>query len=241
MKGKVLVLLCLIMSFGIQAQSLEIVDKKTDTLAVGNAFTTSDISSYISITNTSSTAIDVLVKRIDQNWSSFLDSNAICWQICFNSDVSVSPPTFALTVNPGDTVGKEGFVGHVYPDKDGMPHSGEITYVFFDMNNPSDSVAHTVRYEVTTTFDVPELMQRERLSVFPNPARDNITLEYDLTGLGSASFELVNVVGNVVYHRDLPSADGSINLNISKLNRGVYFYVLRSGSDSIITRKLVIQ
>lgn len=241
MKGKLLLLLFSVVSFALQAQSLKIVEAESDTLAVGNAYTTNDIPSHINITNTSGNPMDVLVKRLDKNLNSLIDSNAICWQICFNPDVSVSPPNYAITINPGDTTDKSAFVGHVYPDMDGMPNSGEITYVFFDMNNPSDSVAHTVRYEVTTTFDVPEVKQRERLSVYPNPATDNITLEYDLSGFGKASFELVNMVGNVVYRKDLPSESGRVDLNIAKLTRGVYFYVLRSGQDAVITRKLIVK
>lgn len=241
MKGKVLVLLSLMFGFGLHAQNLVVVKEQSDTLAVGNAFTTNDIPSYINLTNVGSAPMDVLVKRIDKNLNNLTDSNAICWQICFNTDVSVSPPNYAITINPGDTTGKEAFVGHVYPDMDGVPMSGAITYVFFDMNNLVDSVSHTVNYEVTTTFDVPEVMQREYLSVYPNPATDNISLEYDLTGLSGTSFELVNVVGNVVYRRNLPGEAGSVDLNISKLNRGIYFYVLRSGKDSILTRKLVVK
>lgn len=241
MKQRVLVLLLAIGVYGLNGQSLQIVEKDTDTLAVGNAYTTADISSYINITNTSANPIDVLVKRIDKNWSNFLDSNAICWEICFETHVSVSPPIYALTINPGDTTGKNDFVGHVYPDKDGIPAIGDITYVFFDMNNPNDSAAHTVTYEVTATFDVPELNQRERLSVYPNPASERITLDYDLIGVSSASFELVNVVGNKVYQRKLPSQIGTVELNLSKLSRGVYFYVLRSGQESLVTKKLVVQ
>lgn len=241
MKGKILVVALAIASFGAHAQSLQIVSEESDTLAVGNAYTTADISSYVNITNVGTSPIDVLVKRIDKSWDSFLDSNAICWVLCFGTDISVSPPAYALTINPGDTTGKNDFVGHVYPDMDGMPAKGAIRYVFFDMNNPNDTASHTVTYEVTTTFDVPELLQKERLSVYPNPASDNITLEYDLTGVNSASFQLVNVVGNVVYQRNLPSQIGKIDLNINKLNRGIYFYVLRSGHESVITRKLVVK
>ena len=241
MMKKILLGICLMTGLGLQAQNLKIVDGEADTIAYGNALTTNDIAAYAKITNIGANPIQVLVKRIDKNYNSLTDSNAICWQVCFGPEVSVSPPNYAITLSPGDTTGTEGFNGHVYPNMDGVPMSGDITYVFFDLNNPSDSVTHTITYEVNATFDVPELDQRERLAVYPNPARDNLTLEYDLTGLSSASFELVNVVGNVVYRRDLPSEMGKVDLNISKLNRGIYFYVLRSGSDSIITRKLVVK
>ncbi len=241
MKGRLFVLLFALASFSVNGQNLQIVEKGTDSVATGNAYTTNDVYSYINITNVGTNPMDVLVKRIDKNWSSFLDSNAICWVLCFGTDISVAPPAFALTINPGDTTTKNDFVGHVYPDMDGVPASGDITYVFFDMNNPNDSVAHTITYEVTTTFDVPEVTQRERLSVYPNPASENITLEYDLTDVSSARFELVNIVGNLVYQKDLPSQVGTVDLNISKLKRGVYFYVLRSGEEAVITRKLVVK
>ena len=241
MKKKLLLLLFVASVFNLNAQSLQIIDGEADSLVVGNAYTTADVVSHINIENVGTNTIDVLVKRIDKNINSLTDSNAICWQICFQTNISVSPPGYAITLQPGQKTTEVDFVGHVYPDMDGTPMTGDITYVFFDMNNPSDSVAFTVTYEVTTTFDIPEISQKERLSVFPNPARDNLNLEYDLTGVEDASFELVNLVGNVVYQKNLPSEKGTLELDLSKLKRGVYFYVLRNSQESMISRKLVVQ
>lgn len=223
------------------AQSLVIVEQESDTMAMGNAHTTHDIESHVVIQNVGNYAMDVMVKRLDVNYNALTDSNAICWGICFSTDVSVSPPGTEKTLQPGEKSGMADFVGHVYPDMDGIPLAGDITYVFFDMNNPNDSVAHTVRYEVTSNFDQPEIKKREVLDLYPNPARQRINLNYDLTGYSSASIELINLVGSRVFFRELPTRQDELRLDVSALPRGVYFYNLRADGKALRSRKLVLE
>ncbi|MDZ7848820.1 MAG: T9SS type A sorting domain-containing protein [Owenweeksia sp.] len=241
MKKGILLSIFSIFSLATVAQSLAIVEASSDTLSVGNATTSRDLESYVAVENVGSQAIQVLVKRINKNYTPLTDSNAICWQICFAPDVSQAPHSTAITLSPGQVSAKSDFVGHVYPDRDGTPYTGDITYVFFDLNNPSDSVAHTVSYEVNNTFAVAEIDVSRLVNVYPNPAQDNVTIDYDLQSLNQASFELINVVGNKVYQKELNAGSGELKLSIDRLPRGVYFYLLRNEGETLLTRKLVIE
>lgn len=222
------------------AQSLQIVSTSSDTLSLGNATTENDMESYVVVKNISTNPIDLLVKRIDGNYNALTDSNAICWGICFAPDVSIAPSSFKQTLQPGEESGKYDFVGHVYPDMDGIPREGDITYVFFDMNNPNDSVAHTVTYKTTQDFSIGESTGQNLISVYPNPAHDNIQVKYDLNGTHKGSFELRNIVGSVVYQKNLKANSTTFGLSVSNLSPGVYFYVLKGGDKVLSTKKLVI-
>lgn len=240
MKKLLCILLSLAATYG-SAQSLQIVSTLSDTLSEGNATTENDMESYIVVKNISSNPIDILVKRIDRNYNALTDSNAICWGICFAPDVSVAPSSFKQTLQPGEESGKYDFVGHVYPDMDGIAREGDITYVFFDINNPNDSAAHTVTYKTTQNFSVGESAGQNLVSVFPNPANDNVQVKYDLNRASKGSFELRNIVGSVVYQKNLKSSENSFSLNVSGLSPGVYFYVLKSSEKVLSTKKLVIK
>lgn len=221
-------------------QSLQIVSSKSDTLVVGNAYNENDIESYVVVKNVSSQPIDVLVKRIDKNYNALTDSNAICWGICFATDVSVSPLSTKKTLQSGEEAAKYDFVGHVYPDMDGIARQGDITYVFFNANDNSDTVAHTVTYKTTMDFSVDEPTAQSQVTVYPNPASDRVEVKYDLVGASQGTFEIINLVGSTVYRKKLNTTRSQFGLNLSELSSGVYFYVLKSTDKVLSTKKLVI-
>lgn len=230
-------LLFLVSSFLANAQSLQIAS--ADTVVYGNANQAYDIESHINITNVSGSPVSVKVKRIDKNYNALTDSNAICWQTCFAPHISVSPNS--LTIAPNQTTDESGFIGHVYADGDGASLSGDITYVFYNELDTDDSVAHTVTYTTTQDFSAEEQSPLS-FKVYPNPASSgHITVNYSFTTSGEASMELINMVGTRVYERQLNDAQGEFRLDISKLSRGVYFYILRSNGETVITKKLIVE
>lgn len=78
------------------------------------------------------------------------------------------------------------------------------------------------------------------LMVYPNPASDQLTINYQLTELDIAVFEIYNVVGEKVLSQTLNTSEGEQKLSLSSLNSGVYFYKY-SINDRIVRKdKLVI-
>ncbi|HAQ69389.1 MAG TPA: hypothetical protein DCR48_00290 [Flavobacteriales bacterium] len=61
-----------------------------------------------------------------------------------------------------------------------------------------------------------ELVEKQSFSVFPNPAKSEISIRSE----ASNDFELVDVIGNVV--RRISVNQGSTNMNIENLPSGIY-------------------
>lgn len=232
-----LLLVILSISAWASAQSLSIASVDSSK-CTGNALTSHDLESHIIIHNNTTKSIDVKVKRIDKNYNALTDSNAICWVICFLPDVSQSPQS--ITLAGGANTSMTDFVGHVYPDRDDVSRSGAITYVFFNANDPNDSVAHTINYSVVGTIGLEEEILRN-FKVFPNPATNQLNIKFDGINNSESTFELSNMVGTRVYSKKLSNSSGNFSLDISRLPRGVYFYTLKSSGKVLTTKKLIIR
>lgn len=231
-----LLALALFLSAGLlKAQlSLEIIHQ--DSTIVGNAWSDGDLPAHAVVKNISGLPVEVALKRIDGNYNELTDSNAICWGLCFTTNISQNPPSFNRTLQPGAT---DTAILHVYPDRDGYTRSGPIQYVLFDYYNPSDSVAFTVNYQVNGVPLSQKEVAKPELSVYPNPADDFLRVQYEVTK--DASFELINLVGAKVYSTRLDAQSTEMELDLSNLNPGVYFYTLKSEGKVVISRKLVIR
>jgi hypothetical protein len=221
----------------LQAQlSLEM--EKVDSVVIGNAWVDGDLAGYAVVKNTSPLPVEVALRRIDGNYTELTDSNAICWGLCFTTDISQNPPAFNRTIQPGET--DTAFL-HVYPDLDGYTRTGDITYVLFDYYNPTDSVAFDITFQVNGIPLSQIELKEATVSVYPNPAQDFLRIQYDVNSSENAVFELINLVGAKVYAGNLDKSQTEIELDLKDFNPGVYFYTLKVDGQSITSKKLVIK
>jgi len=80
-------------------------------------------------------------------------------------------------------------------------------------------------------------------NAFPNPAKDLVNFEYDLTQSASPIFRLTDITGKVIYSEYLSGqAAGThlLQLNTANFASGIYIYSLQLGRD-MHSGKLVIQ
>lgn len=237
MKKITVLLLVITTAFsGLRAQSLQMV--KYDTLVVGNAWTDGDINTYAVVQNVSALPVEVALKRIDANYTELTDSNAICWGLCFTTNISQSPASFNRTIQPGET---DTAIVHVYPDKDGYTRTGFIDYVLFDYYNPTDSVSFRVHYRVDGRPLAIQEQAKPDVSVYPNPADDFLRVQYQVGKGKDNTFELINLVGATVYQTALSADQTEIQLDLSDIRPGVYFYVLKGDGEVQMCKKLVVR
>lgn len=236
MKNFLLALLPLLAyTLNVKAQSLQITS--ADTLVQGHVSQSTQVGAKIYIKNVSNAAKDYLVKRIDKNYNSLTDSNAFCWgPICYQTTISVAP--MVQTIQPDEEF--KGFIGYVYPDAGGTPTKGSIRYVFYDANNPSDSISHVVTYETTATFNLTEKAIPE-VKLFPNPTSGLTNLSIESAGNGNLELEIINLVGQTFYRVDIPDNQSRFTFNADQLAPGVYLYSINREGKSLLTRKLVVQ
>lgn len=77
---------------------------------------------------------------------------------------------------------------------------------------------------------------------YPNPAANNGTLEITLNDNSKMEINVMNAVGQVVYSTSVNGAAGfnKVDLNLSSLTNGIYFYQVKAGNSKTITNKFVI-
>lgn len=76
--------------------------------------------------------------------------------------------------------------------------------------------------------------------IYPNPANEQIFLQFETIKTASASISIFNNIGQEVYFRNLPiGVPNQQKLNISNLLTGVYFVKIRQGDEQLIETLLI--
>ncbi|MCF8368890.1 MAG: T9SS type A sorting domain-containing protein [Bacteroidales bacterium] len=187
----------------------------------------------VDITNTSGNNIDVLVQRYENEMVPGT-SSAFCWGLCFPSNVSLSP--YSITIEAG-TTNETDFSGHYYPAV--ITGTSTISYVFFDENNPNDSVMVTVHYNgmITGIGENAKLQS----NAFPNPVNDllNIEIENEVFN-GEYTFALIDLTGSVV--KTIVTNKSTLIINTAELAEGMYFYRITSSfEEKVLSDKIVVR
>ena len=224
------------LTFISDAQSLSVISY--DSLVVGDALNSSAIYAHASIKNNGSDAINVKVKRINGNYTALTDSNAICWGICQLPDVSISNLSIAIEAGGIDSLN---FTGHVYPNRDGIAANGDITYVFFDESNPTDSATMVVHYRVVNVLSINEDVNNTQIKLYPNPIEDFLILSYSGKTSQTLTIRIYNNLGKHVYEEKFYGIAGIKRIDLSTITNGFYIYSISDDSKIMETGKLYIK
>ncbi|MBE9492339.1 MAG: T9SS type A sorting domain-containing protein [Bacteroidetes bacterium] len=194
------------------------------------------IIAHVYVTNNGTASIDVKVFRrqnvIQPNaWSQF------CWWVCYSGETDTSG--FFVTIDPGVTDTSD-FSGHYHPE--GTPGISSVTYVFYDVNNMSDSTSVTVEYNASPAGIFDELIKAVALSnVYPNPANRVAFIDYSLPEeLFKAKLAVNNLLGATIMEIDLYAAENRIKINTEELKNGIYFCSLKVNNQVISTKRLIV-
>lgn len=69
-------------------------------------------------------------------------------------------------------------------------------------------------------------------NIYPNPANNEFTLEYNFRTNDEVSFRMFNVIGELVYDENINQAQGKLTINAQHMYPGVYFIQLTSDDKS---------
>lgn len=237
------VTLVLLAAGNLSSQSLSLTDEYGSAIAPdsyyyiwGDSGMYTVIYSHIAVTNNGASALDVKVKKAEVSVVSGSE-NAFCWGQCFLPTTFVSPSPINIGAGVTDA---SSFIGDYKPK--GNIGQTTIRYTFFDMNNVNDSVAVYVVYGATPAAidSKPDVI--EFSNAYPNPASTSVSFNYDLQGnSGVASLVITDLLGGEVFSTVLLNDKGKLNVDVSTLTPGVYFYSLRINQKSQFTRKLVVK
>lgn len=124
--------------------------------------------------------------------------------------------------------------------------TGDVKFVtrihLWDKNTPSSSDTLDLSWRTDNWVSLDESKSPKQLSVYPNPASDQLRVSYNFQGTPNTTFELISVLGTRVYKKDLTTGTGDLKLDVSNLSRGIYFYAIKDSSGKVLsTKKLVLR
>ncbi len=249
------------------AQSLQLIDpeKKIDVtgdtifLSVDKAgldtmFIPPTIKVYVK--NINNNALSVYLKRYELDPIVDSTSNYFCWgATCLGDDrtgnqpIRFGEPTDTTIVQPGDT--NKTLASYYEPNNyfRGTPFNkvymyGKMgfRYVVYDRANPNDSASVILMYNIQEVVSVNEIAKIDYdLSIGPNPAKDELNVNYNLNKVyASQQLEVYDLLGNLVKRSTLNGLSGRLEVNVSDLKSGIYFYRLRLDGIQTASQKLVI-
>ena len=76
-------------------------------------------------------------------------------------------------------------------------------------------------------------------SVYPNPAADQVNLDYALPRGISANYQIVDIQGRIFAQNKLEAGEGirSLELSVSDLSPGIYTLVMKSSKGNIRSKR----
>lgn len=98
----------------------------------------------------------------------------------------------------------------------------------------------TLMTGLCATLSTDEFQQENVFTMYPNPAKDVVTLQYDLT-VANATVAIFDVTGRLVQNVALNSVTGSSELNVSSYPAGVYLVWVKQGAAVVFSSKLVVE
>lgn len=109
-------------------------------------------------------------------------------------------------------------------------------------NNPFSGAQKLTVFKTFNTTNTNAVDLAENLSVYPNPATDNFTIEFNLAEAIKLDINLMNAIGQKVSTIEAGNFNGGehlINVNTANLAAGTYFVTIRS-EEGITTKTITV-
>lgn len=78
------------------------------------------------------------------------------------------------------------------------------------------------------------------VSVYPNPANEEVKVSFNLNGASSASVNVIDMTGKVVASQEATAGSNAVSINTSNLSAGIYT-VSFTANNTTVTKKLVVK
>jgi hypothetical protein len=121
--------------------------------------------------------------------------------------------------------------------------------------SPANTTTYVVRQEICgvvkwdtvvahkSAVGLEELkIKSEQFKVFPNPAKDELSVSFDMEGLDKefTKAEILNNLGQLVKEIDLNFTDKKVGIALSELPSGVYLLNLKGVNSQTISKRFVV-
>ena len=195
-----------------------------------------EIAFEMNVTNLADTDLNIVCERVIKSTTG--GSNYFCWGACLAPHIDSG----SCITNPGVP---NIFSAHYMPiDENWEPVYGLellIEYHFYDERNPEDKYIFEVYFKHSGESVVDYNSVEVFSNAYPNPANNVVSFNYNMPlDAQTASVAIYNMMGQEVIRQDVNVGGSRMDINVSDLTDGVYFYSLIVNNQTVKTNKLVI-
>ncbi|MGY8965166.1 MAG: T9SS type A sorting domain-containing protein [Flavobacteriales bacterium] len=189
---------------------------------------------HIQLINSDTIAHDYYLKVARLGSTGLVDSNSFCFDLCYGAGTTTSMGT----VNIASLAISYDFSGYAYVLNSNVGLD-TIWYTFFNALDPNDSLQVPLAFSFDATASQNESV-KTTVSIYPNPARDVLFVNYPATSL-SSRLVLIDMTGRRVRSQELLPNSVSSRLSLHGLNQGMYLLVRQSEGKQVTFGKVAIQ
>src|SRR5574343_345381 len=168
----------------------------------------------------------------------------VCWPPqCYNAsgDLFLTPNTGgnpAPTIVNGTAMTANAEVAEMKPRITiDMNAATTAQYRYYVVDVASGAYLDSIDLNIKFALAVNPIKQNPTISLSPNPATDNVTVQ--LGNAETGSVRIVDALGNVVYNEII--SNGTKSIDVSNFKNGVYFVIIDPSDAKPVNRKLIIR
>ena len=190
------------------------------------------------ITNAGGNQINIKVKK------TILTLNDPGATVYFCTDINCYSPsqTLSLTVAVAGSGGTELLTTDHYPN--GVAGITLVRYTVINQANLNDTAYFLINYTSVCPggINAPAIVKPTVSNPAPNPASTFFSINYKLGSANPVGAKMViyNMLGDRVMETIVEENEGTIKMDVSSLEQGIYFCNLESDGRMLSTRRLVV-
>jgi hypothetical protein len=187
--------------------------------------------SYLTVKNVSSNEHDIICEKNVISVPAGMD-NTFCWGgLCYGNSTIISSAFLTLQAGQADAVSFTGYFD-AYCDQ-GI---GIVEYCFYPISDTLDRSCFTVTYHGSAT-SMNDYTLANVGDFYPNPANEMVYFTFNGN---AATLKLIDILGNNV-KEILLSQEGIQKLDLSDMNKGIYFGNLIVNDEVVSIKKLIVK
>lgn len=239
-------IVCVLFAFTGHTQDLQIIYQGStivngDSLFASGNPTANDIYQNLWVLNNSGQSLTVKVTRKEMNVTTGT-LNATCWDICPPADTAGFYPTLTsnTSIIMADSAYEYSFSAHLYPE--GISGCSHFRYIFFGQSTSimdSVDIFFSHGQSCATVASVQNTYEPTSFNIFPNPAKDNITISL-AKNIPDGELIVTNILGIIVARKSTASLDTNPTLSVAELDNGFYFLSVVSDDNVLHTQKFQV-
>lgn len=154
---------------------------------------------------------------------------------CFLPGTIETPDPYL--VSAGELIGAEGFFSSHY-QANGVSGDAVLRYTYFNVDNLNDTISITFHFIDATGIN--EMYSNVVVAAYPNPANELVNFNFSNNDYLQSSLVIYNILGNRCFEQSVYGQE-NLQLDLSKLPKGVYLYRLESNGIYSKTSKLTLK